>query len=49
MPSWEYQREYEGKFMSSQNSLFSNETITKMFDCDIKPLWTDGATFKGVV
>jgi len=36
---WMYQQEYFGKFVQSEDQYFSNYTISKMFDSDVKPLW----------
>ena len=36
---WMYQQEYFGKFVQSEDQYFSNYTINKMFDSNIKPLW----------
>ncbi|MDM7913539.1 MAG: hypothetical protein QUS09_10620, partial [Methanotrichaceae archaeon] len=40
-PEWEYRQEYECEFVQSQDQYFSNYTINKMFDSDVKPLWGD--------
>ena len=34
-----FEQEYHCHFMEAQDQYFSNYTIEKMFDCDIKPLW----------
>ena len=39
LPEWEYRQEYECEFVQSTDQYFSNYTINKMFDSDIKPLW----------
>ena len=40
LPQWEFLQEFECQFMQAQDQYFSNYTINKMFDCDIKPLWS---------
>jgi hypothetical protein len=34
-----FEQEYHCKFMEAEDQYFSNYTIQKMFDADIKPLW----------
>lgn len=41
MSIWEYQQEFECQFVAAQDQYFSNTTISKLFDSDIKPLWSD--------
>ena len=36
-----FEQEYHCRFMETMDQVFSNYTISKMFDCDIKPLWGD--------
>lgn len=37
-----FEQEYFCRFMETTDCVFSNETIAKMFDSDVKPLWGDG-------
>jgi hypothetical protein len=34
-----FEQEYNCKFMEATDQVFNNYTISKLFDCDIKPLW----------
>ena len=38
-PEWEYRQEMECEFVQAEDQYFSNYTINKMFDSNIKPLW----------
>lgn len=39
LPEWEYRQEYGCEFVQAEDQYFSNYTIQKMFDADVKPLW----------
>jgi len=41
LPEWEFLQEYECRFMQAQDQYFSNYTINKMFDSNVKPLWSE--------
>ncbi len=40
LPEWEYRQEYQCEFVQAEDQYFSNYTINKMFDSDVKPLWS---------
>ena len=39
-----FEQEYHCRFMETVDQVFSNYTINKMFDSDIKPLWGSAST-----
>jgi hypothetical protein len=41
LPEWTYRQEYECEFVQAVDQYFSYSTIQKMFDSDVKPLWSE--------
>jgi len=41
MSPWEFMQEFECQFVQNEDQFFSDYTIEKMFDSNVKPLWGD--------
>jgi hypothetical protein len=41
MTSWQYSQEFECQFVATEDQYFSNYTIDKLFNSDVKPLWEE--------